>query len=712
MPSFLTFNYFIMGIYIAFSIGQILLYIFSNKNRVNLFMALLGVFSAVYLYQSGLVHSADSVVAVGKSIIYQVAFYFLMLGLLFTILFEINGSKNRKFYFVLIGYLILIFVMNLVLPNGIIYESITGFENIMFLSGNYFLVQGNINNLYYPLVILSYLLFLSFFISQVMIAKNQKENERKLIFSVIVGIYLLSNMYDVLIDLEIIEGIYLSEYFMLPVLLLLNLDIFFAIKKGHYFESSFKKIEENFNTLIESVDLFVVAVDFKGNILYVNPYFTQLTGYSMNELIQKNFKAILIPSENHELFDHLFKDVLQKKNKLKIDLEILCKDGKKLVVNWSNVPIEGPEMNVIEVLAVGADITERMESRDKIIETLNEIKKVKSQLEDENTYLKKNLEHVTKSDKSIIGNSVTIKYVFRSIDEVAKTDTSVLIEGETGVGKELVARSIHDRSDRFDQPYVKVNCGALPKDLIESELFGHVKGAFTGAINARKGRFELADGGTIFLDEIGELPLDLQAKLLRVLENSEFNPLGSEKLKRVDVRVVAATNRNLKEFAEEGFFRSDLYYRLSVFPITVPPLRNRIEDIPLLVEHFLGAYCEKLNVDRLPVSLSSIKKMQAYSWPGNVRELKNVIERSAISSMNRKKLFVEASSLKENPKLQHKERKSLTEVEREYIISVLNETSWKISGKGSASAILDINEATLRSKMKKLGITRSESPSN
>ena len=300
-----------------------------------------------------------------------------------------------------------------------------------------------------------------------------------------------------------------------------------------------------------------------------------------------------------------------------------------------------------------------------------------------------------------------MKYVFHSIDEVAKTKSTVLVDGETGVGKELVARMIHDKSDRFDKPFIKVNCGALPKDLIESELFGHVKGAFTGAVSSRKGRFELADGGTIFLDEIGELPLELQAKLLRVLENSEFNPVGSEKLKHVDVRVVAATNRNLKKLASEGGFRSDLYYRLSVFPITVPPLRNRLEDIPLLVEHFLLTYCEKLNIDMLPVNVSTMKKLQSYSWPGNVRELKNVIERSVISSMNRGRLFVDKVSLKEDHLLRDKERKSLIEVEREYILSVLNETGWKISGKGSTASILDINEATLRSKMKRLGISKS-----
>jgi len=712
MLSFLTFNYFIMGIYIAFSIGQIFLYIFSNKNRVNLYMALLGVFSAIYLYYSILVHSEDSVTIIGKSITYQITFYFLMMGLLFTILFEMNGSKNRKFYFVLIGYLMLQFVLNLVLPNGIIYESITGVETIAFLSDNYNLVLGKINNLYYPLVIITYSLFLSFFISQVIIARSQKEKERKLIFSIIVGIYLLSNMYDVLIDVRVIQGIFLSEYFMLPVLLLLNLDIFFEIKKGHYFESNYKKIQENFNTLIETVDLIVVAVDLKGDILYVNPYFTELTGYSKNELVHNNFKAILVPREKHELFDHLFTDILQKKDKLKIDLEILCKDGKKLIVNWSNVPIEDPELNVIEILAVGADITERMESRDKIIETLNEIKKVKAQLEDENTFLKQSIIGIGSDGMNMIGESDTMRYVYHSIDEVAKTDTTVLIEGETGVGKELVAKSIHDKSERSEFPYIKVNCGALPKDLIESELFGHEKGAFTGAIGERKGRFELANNGTIFLDEIGELPLDLQVNLLRVIENSEFNRLGSERLTKVNVRVIAATNRNLKEYANKGLFRMDLYYRLSVFPITVPPLRKRRDDIPLLVNHFIGIYCAKMHLDKIPITVSNLKKLQEYTWPGNVRELKNVIERAVISSVKRKNLYINPESISQVQTQQSAENRALEEVERNHILSVLQETNWKISGKNSAASILDLNEGTLRSKMKKLSIIRENTSLN
>ena len=709
MRDFITFNFFIIGVYVAFSIGQLLLYIFTRRNRVNLFMAVLGIFAAIFLYFSSILHFTESIEHINSMLKYQISFYLLQMGMLFIVIHELNGRSKRNLFYVVMSFLAISLLLNFYLPNGIIYEKITGIEHISFFDIDYNLFLGTINSIYYPLVIVSYLLFVSFLIVHVILASNQKENERKLIFFAITGIYLLSNIYDVLIDLRIYKGVFLTEYFMLPVLLLLNLDIFLEIKKGQYFESSYKKVQENFNFLIDSVELVVIALDLDGNITYVNPYFSKLTGYGFEEVSGVNFKSKFVEKKHHEDFDLEFVRIINKHSeaRLNLDFPILTKEGVTVVLNWSHVPVEGLDQQVFELLSVGSDITERIQSRDKIVKAYEELNKMKSQLEDENTFLKENLQSISNLKHEMIGQSATMNYVHHRIDEVAATDTAVLIEGETGVGKELVARSIHDNSNRSDGPYIKVNCGALPKDLIESELFGHVKGAFTGAINTRKGRFELADGGTIFLDEIGELPMDLQSKLLRVLENSEFNPLGSENLKRVDVRVIAATNRNLKEYAEQGSFRLDLYYRLSVFPITVPPLRKRVEDIPLLVDYFLDKYCNKLNIDKLPVSVSTINKLKSYSWPGNVRELRNVIERSTISSISRKKLFVDAASLKENRILKNKERKSLVEAEREYIISILNETSWKISGKGSASEVLEINEATLRSKMKKLGISRT-----
>ena len=304
----------------------------------------------------------------------------------------------------------------------------------------------------------------------------------------------------------------------------------------------------------------------------------------------------------------------------------------------------------------------------------------------------------------IIGVSEAIKYILFKIKQVAPTDVSVLIEGETGTGKELIARAIHKASLRKDKPFVKVNCASIPENLIESELFGHEKGSFTGAIEKRLGRFEIANGGTIFLDEIGELPMHLQPKLLHVLQQGEFERIGSSKTIKTDVRVIAATNKILTEEIKKGNFRNDLYYRLNVFPITVSPLRERKEDIRPLVEHYVKLYSKKLNKRIEAISKSSLKQLTEYLWPGNVRELENVIERALINS-NSKTLKVESLQKSES-----KSSKNLTleEYERNYIIESLEKTGWKISGSNSTAELLNINPQTLRSRMLKLKIKRNK----
>jgi transcriptional regulator with GAF, ATPase, and Fis domain len=294
--------------------------------------------------------------------------------------------------------------------------------------------------------------------------------------------------------------------------------------------------------------------------------------------------------------------------------------------------------------------------------------------------------------------------VLRSVEQVASTDSTVLILGETGTGKELLARAIHSISNRADRPLVKVNCATLPENLIESELFGHEKGAFTGATSRKIGRFELAQDGTIFLDEIGELPLSLQTKLLRVLQEGEFERLGDPKTFKVDVRVIAATNRILEKEIEEGSFRKDLFYRLNVFPIKIPPLRERREDIPLLVKHFLKKYNTKVGKELQLISKEMMERLQSYDWPGNVRELENIIERAVVTSTGKKLLignWLTHSSAQTSSKIL-----PLEEMEKRYIIDILEMTEWKVSGEKGAAKILDINPQTLVSRMKKLGIQK------
>lgn len=328
----------------------------------------------------------------------------------------------------------------------------------------------------------------------------------------------------------------------------------------------------------------------------------------------------------------------------------------------------------------------------------------KARLEREKIYLQEEIK-TQHNFEEIIGQSPAIKKVLKAAETVAPTDATVLLLGETGTGKELIARAIHNLSLRNGKPLVKVNCAALPGGLIESELFGHEKGAFTGALSRKIGRFELADGGTIFLDEIGDLPLDLQAKLLRVLQEGEFERVGSSSTLKVDVRVIAATHRDLEKASQQGRVRSDLYYRLNVFPIRIPPLRERKEDTALLVRHFVVKYGAKIGKRIEAITQRAMDDLLAYPWPGNVRELQNVIERGVIVSMGSQ---LELGGWLPKPGITEMGARilMLEELEREHIIKTLELTDWRVSGNRGAAKLLGLKPTTLDARMKKLGITR------
>jgi formate hydrogenlyase transcriptional activator len=335
-----------------------------------------------------------------------------------------------------------------------------------------------------------------------------------------------------------------------------------------------------------------------------------------------------------------------------------------------------------------------------------EIKELKEQLSREKLYLEGEIRS-EQGFEEIIGRSSAIRSVLREIETVAPTDSTVLIYGETGTGKELVARAIHERSPRDSKAFVKLNCAAIPTGLLESELFGHERGAFTGAIMQRVGRFELANHGTAFLDEIGEISLELQPKLLRVLQEREFERLGSTRTIKTDARLIAATNRNLAACVEEGTFRADLFYRLNIFPIHVPPLRKRPEDIPLLVRHFVQHFARRMNriIDTIPSE--TMETLIQHSWPGNIRELQNLIEHSVIVSPGPvlRTALAGLQSLRV-PSQEGARHRTLEEAEREHILSTLKETKWVISGPRGAAARLAMNRSTLQFRMKKLGIVR------
>ena len=332
---------------------------------------------------------------------------------------------------------------------------------------------------------------------------------------------------------------------------------------------------------------------------------------------------------------------------------------------------------------------------------LYEIEKLREQLEAERAYLQEEIK-LEYNHENIIGQSDGINYILYKVEQIAPSDTIVLVLGETGTGKELVARAIHELSLRKGRALMKVNCATLPSNLIESELFGHEKGAFTGAHAKHLGRFEVADGATLFLDEIGELPMELQAKLLRVIQDGEFERLGSSRTIKIDVRIIAATNRNLEEEVQKGRFREDLWYRLNVFPITMPPLRDRSDDIPLLVDFFVEKITKRMGKSIEIIPTRVMNALKDYQWPGNVRELENVIERAVINSSGPKLRLVD--ELKPSKRDLPAPRETLETVERNHILGILHQTQWKVSGKDGAAEILGLNRSTLRARMRKLGI--------
>jgi formate hydrogenlyase transcriptional activator len=331
---------------------------------------------------------------------------------------------------------------------------------------------------------------------------------------------------------------------------------------------------------------------------------------------------------------------------------------------------------------------------------------LKDRLQAENIYLQQEVAQEYNFGE-IIGQSTAMSYVFFRVEQVAPQDATVLLLGETGTGKGVIARAIHSRSARKNRPMITVNCTALPGNLIESELFGREKGAFTGANERQMGRFELADNGTIFLDEIGEMPLELQCKLLRVIQDGEFERLGSPRTIKVNVRIIAASNRNLEEEIKNGRFREDLFYRLNVFPITVPPLRQRQEDIPLLVNHFVTKFNKKIGKKIDIVSKETMNALQEYYWPGNVRELESVIERAVITSQGSALQVLDRfDTFRKAEKPAEQEVKALSDLEQDHILQVLQKTGWRIEGANGAALLLGLNPSTLRARMRKFGIRR------
>ena len=441
-------------------------------------------------------------------------------------------------------------------------------------------------------------------------------------------------------------------------------------------------------------------LDSSGNILNANGFALFKYGYTRDEI--KNISIHdLNTSLSKENYQDMWKD-LKAKKRLFIETAHVTKEGRKLDVeiNANYFAFEGQGYSA----SIIRDVTLQRRKESALRGALLEIKELKEKLEVEKNYLAEEIE-IKNGFGEIITDNESFKRVLQQVEQVSSTTSTVLITGESGTGKELLARAIHRLSDRSDTYLIKVDCAALPSHMIESELFGHEKGAFPGAIKSKTGKFELAKNGTLFLDEIGEIPVELQSKLLRVLKEGEFERLGGSSTINLDVRIIAATNKNLIEEIRNGNFREDLFYTLNVFPIESVPLRKRKEDIPLLVKHFSENLGLKMGKKIKDVPQRIIKKLMAYNFPGNVRELKNLIERGVITSVNGRLNLHDFNP--KTQKLKSTDYLSMKEYQKKYIIDVLKHTQWRVSGPKGAAVILNMPATTLYSKMEKLGIKRS-----
>jgi len=439
----------------------------------------------------------------------------------------------------------------------------------------------------------------------------------------------------------------------------------------------------------------------KGFIKNVNEEAVELYGYSRTEFHEMSVLDIS-KDINQNDFAEIWK-TLKKNNKTVLEGKHYSKAGKKIDVEVSSHFIKFEEMEY--ACSMIRDITERKIKEAALRGALMEIRELKEKLEAENNYLQEEIK-VQNNFGEIISKSENFKEVLKQIEQVADTSSTVLITGESGTGKELIARALHQLSNRSNRPMIKVNCAALPANLIESELFGHEKGAFTGALARKTGKFELADGGTLFLDEIGEMPIELQSKLLRALQEGEIERVGGTEVIKIDVRIITATNRDLPKEIEDGNFREDLYYRLNVFPIHSIPLRKRKEDIPLLTQFFCEKLGAKLGRKITDIPQKVIDKLMDYDFPGNIRELENLIERGIIMSRGRK-LNLGTWFNPKKKKIQTKSILTLEQVQRNHIIETLQYTNWKVSGENGAAKLLGMRPTTLYSKIERLEIRRS-----
>ena len=484
----------------------------------------------------------------------------------------------------------------------------------------------------------------------------------------------------------------------------------------YYEVTDLARVDFKYRQLYRATPAMLHTVDGDGNIDTVTDHWLQKLGYRREEVIGRPMTDFLTAAERKRYAEGRLEELISQGDFSNEERQVVTKDGQVLDLVVSAISHRDAEDRVDRMLVASKDVTERNRAERKLRYALAENARLREELELERDYLREEV-NVAMNFGRIVGKSKALRRMLESVEAVADTPATVLLQGESGVGKELVAHAIHARSPRADGPLVKVNCASIPKELFESEFFGHVKGAFTGAHRDRVGRFQLADGGTIFLDEVGEIPLELQGKLLRVLQESEFERVGDDVTRSVDVRVIAATNRNLEQLIVDGEFREDLFYRLSVFPVDVPPLRDRDDDVIQLAQRFLEIACNDFGRPVLTLTRAQANKLREYRWPGNIRELKNVIERAVILSPgNVLRLDLSMPNIglgngRAVPSDTESSSGVLTEKEmREYqkrnLARALEQTNWRVSGPNGAAQLLGVKPTTLADRIRTFGIKK------
>jgi PAS domain S-box-containing protein len=480
------------------------------------------------------------------------------------------------------------------------------------------------------------------------------------------------------------------------------------------------RIDLKYRQLYRSTPAMLHTVDAEGMIVTVTDHWLSKMDYARDEVVGRPISDFFSNAYRKRISSGRLQEIISGGEFQNEERQMTTRSGKVLDLLTSAIAERNAAGDVVRMLVASKDVTERNRAERALRSTLVENARLREELEQERDYLREEV-NVALDFGRMVGKSPALKHMMAQVEAVAETPASVLILGESGVGKELVARAIHARSPRADAPLVKVNCASISKELFESEFFGHIKGAFTGAHKDRVGRFQLADGGTIFLDEVGEIPVELQSKLLRVLQESEFERVGDDMTRSVDVRVIAATNRDLEKLVLEGTFREDLFYRLSVFPIEVPPLRKRKEDVIQLAQHFLERTCNDFGRQTMKLTRSQAHQIQNYDWPGNVRELKNVIERAVIlsrgntlrldlslpeSAIGSGQFADQGGSAGEEQVLNEQQMRAL---QKRNIQVALRQSSWRVSGKNGAAELLGVKPTTLADRMKTMGIRKPSS---